>query len=187
MSLDLTDDKSTLVQVMAWCRQATSHYLSQCWSRSLSPYGVTRPQWVKWRLTMVESVAYVGINVVPKRGMLNLVLSISCQGIDRTHLRCVGSPHQWCVRSIPWQEIGQQSMFEQYHNLKLFKTHESESESEYVYWHKSTTKHQVKAEQWSKRDEISVYITLGPHLPLTNPCSHNNQIITKYKIYNWYA
>ena len=43
---DLTDDKSTLVQVMAWCRQATSHYLSQCWPRSLSPYGVTRPQWV---------------------------------------------------------------------------------------------------------------------------------------------
>ena len=43
---DLTDDKSTLVQVMAWCRQATSHYLSQCWPRSLSPYDVTRPQWV---------------------------------------------------------------------------------------------------------------------------------------------
>ena len=31
MSLDLTDDKSTLVQVVAWCRQATSHYRSQCW------------------------------------------------------------------------------------------------------------------------------------------------------------
>ena len=46
MSLNLTDDKSKLVQVMAWCRQATSHYLSQCWPRSLSPYGVTRPQWV---------------------------------------------------------------------------------------------------------------------------------------------
>ena len=38
---------STLVQVMAWCRQATSHYPSQCWPRSLSPYGVTRPEWVK--------------------------------------------------------------------------------------------------------------------------------------------
>ena len=48
MSLDLTDDKSTLVQVMAWCRQATSHYLSQCWPRSMSPNGVTRPQWVKF-------------------------------------------------------------------------------------------------------------------------------------------
>ena len=44
MSLDFTDDQLTLVQVMAWCRQATSHYLSQCWPRSLSPYGVTRPQ-----------------------------------------------------------------------------------------------------------------------------------------------
>ena len=47
VSLDHTYDKSTLVPVMAWCRQATSHYLSQCWPRSLSPYGVTRPQWVK--------------------------------------------------------------------------------------------------------------------------------------------
>ena len=46
MSLDFTDDQSTLVQVMAWC-QATSHYLSQCWPRYLSPYGLTRPQWVK--------------------------------------------------------------------------------------------------------------------------------------------
>ena len=45
MPLDLTDDKSTLVQVMAWCHQTTSHYLSQCWPRSLWPYGVTRPQW----------------------------------------------------------------------------------------------------------------------------------------------
>ena len=44
-SLDLSDDKSTLVQVMAWCRQATNHYLNQCWARSLPPYGVTRPQW----------------------------------------------------------------------------------------------------------------------------------------------
>ena len=47
MSVDFADDQSTLVQVMAWCRQATSHYLRQCWPRSLSPYGVTRPQWVK--------------------------------------------------------------------------------------------------------------------------------------------
>ena len=45
-SLDLSDDKSTLVQVMAWCHQATSHYLNQCWPRSLPPYGTTGPQWV---------------------------------------------------------------------------------------------------------------------------------------------
>ena len=49
MSRDLTDDKSRLVQAMAWCRQATSHYLSQCWLSSLPPYGVISPQWVKLR------------------------------------------------------------------------------------------------------------------------------------------
>ena len=38
------DDKSTLVQVMAWCRQATTHYLTQYyWHRSRSPCGITRP------------------------------------------------------------------------------------------------------------------------------------------------
>ena len=46
MSLDCTDDQSTLVQVMAWCRQATSHYLIHCWPRYMSTYGVTRPLWV---------------------------------------------------------------------------------------------------------------------------------------------
>ena len=59
LSLDFTDDQSTLVQVMAWCRQATSHYLSPCWPRSLSPYGVTRPEWVKvdhwWNLEIQHS------------------------------------------------------------------------------------------------------------------------------------
>ena len=41
---------STLVQVVAWCHQAKSHYLSQSWPISLSPNGVTRPQWVNWTL-----------------------------------------------------------------------------------------------------------------------------------------
>ena len=58
MPMDLTDDKSTLVQIMAWCRQATSHYLSQCWPRSLSPYGVIRPQWVKAIMDMVMTHKY---------------------------------------------------------------------------------------------------------------------------------
>ena len=30
---------------------ATSHYLSQCWPRSLLPFAVTRPQWVKARVS----------------------------------------------------------------------------------------------------------------------------------------
>ena len=45
--MDLTDDKSTLVQVLVWCRQVTSNYLTQCWPRSMTSCGVTRPQWNK--------------------------------------------------------------------------------------------------------------------------------------------
>ena len=64
MSLEFTDEQSTLVQLMAcclvqlmawclvhviaWCRQATSHYPSQYLPRCLLPYGVTRPQRVKF-------------------------------------------------------------------------------------------------------------------------------------------
>ena len=43
---DIIDAKSTFVQIMAWCRQATSHYLRQCWPRSTPPYGIIRLQWV---------------------------------------------------------------------------------------------------------------------------------------------
>ena len=46
MPQSLTNEKSTLVQVMDWCWQATSHNLSQCWPRSMSPYDITRWQWV---------------------------------------------------------------------------------------------------------------------------------------------
>ena len=41
------NDKSTLVQVMVWCRKPTSHYLNQYWPRFLPPYGVARPKWIK--------------------------------------------------------------------------------------------------------------------------------------------
>ena len=44
ISLNLVDDKSMLV--MAWCCQAASHYLSQCWPRSVLPYGITSTHWV---------------------------------------------------------------------------------------------------------------------------------------------
>ena len=42
-SQDTLNYKSTLVQVMACCRQAASHYLSKWWHGSMSLYGVTRP------------------------------------------------------------------------------------------------------------------------------------------------
>ena len=63
MPLDLNDDKSTLVQVVVWCRQATSHYLSQCWPRIMSLYGVTRPQWVKSSFITENSSLGIGCDI----------------------------------------------------------------------------------------------------------------------------
>ena len=40
----LLDCKSILVHVVAWCRQATSHYLCRYLLRSMLPCGITRPQ-----------------------------------------------------------------------------------------------------------------------------------------------
>ena len=37
---DANNLRTTLVQIMAWCHQVTSHYLSQCWPRSMLLYGV---------------------------------------------------------------------------------------------------------------------------------------------------
>ena len=47
MQQNLYNEKSTLEQVMACGIQATNSYLSQCWPRSMSLYGVTRPEWCK--------------------------------------------------------------------------------------------------------------------------------------------
>ena len=50
-SLRISDDKSTSVQVMAWCHLASSRYLNQCWPRSMTPYDIIGNQRVKARMS----------------------------------------------------------------------------------------------------------------------------------------
>ena len=73
MSLDRTEGKSTLVQLMAWCRQATSHYLSQRWPRSVSPYGVIKPQWVlsHWLLGDMSVIKSMFFNIIIQNNRLD--------------------------------------------------------------------------------------------------------------------
>ena len=88
MSLDLAYDKSTLVQVMAWCHQATSHYLSQCWPKSMSSYGFPRPLCVNplvassvllptilWNMIILYSVW-------SNKSTSNYPLVINCSSLD---------------------------------------------------------------------------------------------------------
>ena len=54
---------------MAWCPRATIHYLGQCWPRTMSPYGVTGPQWVngydKWKRSLTNENEF-GIGSPPQ-------------------------------------------------------------------------------------------------------------------------
>ena len=68
--------KLTLVQVMTWCRPVTSHYLSHCWPRSLSLYGVTRPRWENSPKTPIDEAHLLMIIEYPKRNEIPL-LSLS--------------------------------------------------------------------------------------------------------------
>ena len=67
-----------MVQAMAWCRQATNHYMSQCLPRSLAPYGVTRPQWVN--LDIANHLLHV-VWICPGNGLV----PIRQQTFNRTH------------------------------------------------------------------------------------------------------
>ena len=88
MPQDLTDDKSTLVQAMAWCYQATSHYLNQCWPRSMSPYGITRPQWVNsWDITCETVLRWVSLDLSDDNSTLVQVMAW-CQATNHYLSHC---------------------------------------------------------------------------------------------------
>ena len=78
MLLDYTDDKSTLVQVMAWWRQATSYYPpTQCWPKSMSPYGAARLQFINFRIIWASGL--IKTNVTPTSD--NCLLHVRRQAI----------------------------------------------------------------------------------------------------------
>ena len=58
-----TNEMSTLVKLMAWCRQARKQYLSQYWPRSTSTYGIPRPQWVNYWAS--QNLGFLFISTFP--------------------------------------------------------------------------------------------------------------------------
>ena len=48
---------------MAWCRQAASYNLKQCWPSSMMPYGVTRPLWVNLIYTCIYIYIFIYVYV----------------------------------------------------------------------------------------------------------------------------
>ena len=68
-SIDDTDDKSTLVQVRAWCLMAPSPYLNQCWPIFMLPDGVIRRQWVQESYGACKYISMLLPNNWPQTGM----------------------------------------------------------------------------------------------------------------------
>ena len=120
MSLDFTDDQSRLVQVMAWCRQAPSHCLSQCWPRSLSPYGATRPQWVKYKpnwhafITLGHyAMGYFTLHIdgLLQNCIISSVLAMEIlQSSTKPLMCCRELTCHWCWGVIAITPIGQQAI-----------------------------------------------------------------------------
>ena len=99
LTRDLTDDKSTLVQVKALCRQATSHYLNQCWPRSLLQYGITRPQCVNSMSTSCE----IALRWMPQNNIDGTGVSLDCGwDLPMYCLSCKSASIQvmaWCLQA----------------------------------------------------------------------------------------
>ena len=75
------DDKSTLVQVMAWWRQATSHYLKQCWPRFPTPPGPQRVKmwaclrwWLKHHMHVKPWICFDYVKQNPAHATLSATL-----------------------------------------------------------------------------------------------------------------
>ena len=56
-----SNEISRLVQVMSWCQHTPSHYLIQCWPRSMLPYSITRTQWINFFINVYSEVTEVSV------------------------------------------------------------------------------------------------------------------------------
>ena len=67
IGLGASNLESALVQVMARCLPATSHYLSQCWPRYIASYDITSPQWVNVSVSIYYNIIIWGLNSLRSR------------------------------------------------------------------------------------------------------------------------
>ena len=89
MAQNHIDAKSTLIQVMAWCCQATSYCLSQCWPISMLSYGISRPQGVKIKFNDFHSKVKHLIEVhlkMPSPQKTSLCTGVNVTSIDKPYL-----------------------------------------------------------------------------------------------------
>ena len=67
--------RSTLVQVMAWCRQASSRYLCKCWPRSL--WGrIMVTGWFSKRRAVIWSLIFICLEQIYELPVISLAMQL---------------------------------------------------------------------------------------------------------------
>ena len=75
-----------------WCHQVTSHYLNQCWSRSMSPYCISRPQSVTVNSVFMKNF-HGSSDICPMGFIYSIqICEISHQTFGPSHQKCTVCP-----------------------------------------------------------------------------------------------
>ena len=116
---------------MAWCHQATSHYQRQSWPRSLSTFGVTRPQWVNpwcfqnqhdFYLRLENLVPWNTVNIINIWKMVSIIFFATALYIKLWWLKkCLTNIH--FLIQVGYSAIGAQglSSIHAFKGMKPFK------------------------------------------------------------------
>ena len=120
------DDISQLAQVLAWCRQVSSHYLSQHWHGPMSPYAVTKPQWVHvWMKPIYQHPSNITLEVTLKDiGTFHHYQATTARNYGRTMCIIYGIISTWkCggILNIVWWKITELSDEVWTHNSCSYK------------------------------------------------------------------
>ena len=85
------ESKSALVQVMAWCHQAPSHYLNQWWPKSMLPFRTTWPQWVISNSNLFLSFLWSAMEFHDWDPSINITSTINFQANGIHSIKLTGS------------------------------------------------------------------------------------------------
>ena len=88
---------ATLVQAMAWCHLATSHYLSQCCHSCMLTYGITKHSELIVSIYSYQTCYWCNLHCMSKTNKSGLV----------SNNVCCPCGHYWdcCPRALSWGEV----------------------------------------------------------------------------------
>ena len=115
MWLNLTAHKSMLIQVKAWCRQASRHYLNQCWPSFMMLHGIARASEFRfYTLRPSDAIWSILVQVIG-----NCLLPDGTQPLSEPML----TNHQWGLLAFTSGQFHQKISQDVYPWFMIWKLH----------------------------------------------------------------